>query len=81
MASKIRLAQGGKQRSVYVEVGFWKEGSRIHVALATPGKGHFQYGPGDSEYVAFRALLEEAGRWYDDDAIEPEPCPVCGHAE
>jgi hypothetical protein len=63
---KYRLAEGGSH-TVYIEHGVWydKNTGHIHVTVPVPGaKGaHWSYPRTDPKFAAYKAMLQEAGRW------------------
>jgi hypothetical protein len=68
MKEKIKTAPTG-EKAVYVEVGVWRDGDRIHVATAAASKlvgqklpGHWYYREGSNEYTTWDAVLRHFDR-------------------
>lgn len=67
--ANVRLAAGGKQRTVYIEHGVFYDAETKHVHV-TAGNSHWSYPRGTKEYDRYRDFLIQADRWPEDAPTE-----------
>lgn len=67
MGMKYRAAAKG-ERTIYVEHGVWYDAGTKHIHVTVPGVegAHWSYGKTHKRYEAYKAMLQEAGRWPED---------------